>query len=166
MAMRDLIPWNKNRDIDVRRDNDIHPFLALHREMNRMFDDVFRSFDVASFGLGRGFASMQWPSVGVDETDKEIRVTAELPGLDEKDVDVQITDGVLSISGEKKLESEDRDRRLNERYYGRFERRLAVGDVEQDKATASFKNGVLSITLPKSERARQNVRRIAINGKS
>ena len=103
MAMRDLIPWNKNRDIDVRRDNDIHPFLALHREMNRMFDDVFRSFDVASFGLGRGFASMQWPSVGVDETDKEIRVTAELPGLDEKDVDVQITDGVLSISGEKKL---------------------------------------------------------------
>jgi HSP20 family protein len=166
MAMKDLIPWNKNRDLEARRDSDIHPILALHREMNRMFDDVFRSFDVAPFGLGRGLESMQWPNIGVDETDKEIRVTAELPGLEEKDVDVQIADGVLSISGEKKLESEDKDRRFNERYFGRFERRIAVGDVEQDKANASFKNGVLSVTLPKSEKARQNVRRIAISGKS
>jgi HSP20 family protein len=152
--------------LDARRDTDIHPFLALHREVNRMFDEVFRGFDVAPFGLGRGLESMQWPSIGVDETDKEIRVTAELPGLDEKDVDVQIADGVLSISGEKKLESEDKERRLNERYYGRFERRIPLPDVEQDKVNASFKNGVLSVTLPKSEKARQSVRRIAINGNS
>lgn len=72
---------------------------------------------------------------------------------------------MLSISGEKKLESEDKERRLNERYYGRFERRIPLPDVEQDNVSASFKNGVLTVTRPKSERAKQNVRRIAITGK-
>ncbi len=70
---------------------------------------------------------------------------------------------MLSISGEKKSESEDKDRRFSERYYGRFERRIPLRDVDEDKASASFKNGVLTVTLPKSSEARENVRRIAIN---
>ena len=92
-----------------------------------------------------------------------MRITAELPGLEEKDVSLEIANGVLSISGEKKSESEDKDRRFSERYYGRFERRIPLRDVDEDKASASFKNGVLTVTLPKSSEARENVRRIAIN---
>jgi len=165
MATTDLIPWNNtNREISTRRSNDVHPFLALHREMNRVFDDVFRGFDLAPFGSFRASEGLDWPNIDVDETETDIRVTAELPGLEEKDISLEIANGMLLISGEKKSETEDRDRRFSERYYGRFERRIPLDDVEQDKASASFKNGVLTVTVPKSREARANVRRIAING--
>jgi HSP20 family protein len=164
MGIKDLIPWNnKGREVGFQRASDVHPFLALHREMNRMFDDVFRGFDVAPFGLAsRTLDGLGWPQIDIEETDKEVRVTAELPGLDEKDVSLEIANGVLSISGEKKSESEDKARRFSERYYGRFERRIPLDDVEEDKVSAAFKNGVLTITVPKSTEAK-NVRRIAIN---
>ncbi|HLG87871.1 MAG TPA: Hsp20/alpha crystallin family protein [Alphaproteobacteria bacterium] len=166
MAMRDLIPWNRGRDVSVRRGED-NPFLTLHREMNRLFDDVFRGFDLAPFASDRSFDRLMsnWPSVEVSETDKEIKVSAELPGLDEKDVKVELANGVLAISGEKKTETEDKDRLFSERYYGRFERRIPVEDVEQDKVSAAFKNGVLTVTLPKSPQAETKVKRIAINGR-
>jgi HSP20 family protein len=164
MAIKDLIPWNnRGREVGLQRGTDIHPFFELHREMNRMFDDVFRGFDLAPFGLtSRALDGLGWPQVDIDETDKEVRITAELPGLDEKDVSLEIANGVLSISGEKKTESEDKARRFSERYYGRFERRIPLQDVEEDKASAAFKNGVLTITVPKSPEAKTNVRRIAI----
>lgn len=164
--LRDLIPWSRGRDVAVRRGEEANPFLTLHREMNRLFDDVFRGFDLAPFGsdtsLDRRFG---WPNIEVSESDREVKVTAELPGLDEKDVQVELANGVLTIKGEKKTETEDRDRLFTERYYGRFERRIPVDDVEHDKVGASFKNGVLTVTLPKSAKAQENVKRIAINGK-
>jgi HSP20 family protein len=139
-------------------------FFALHREMNRMFDDVFRGFDLAPFGLSsRAQDGIGWPQIDIDETVKEVRITAELPGLDEKDVSLEIANGILSISGEKKTESEDEARRFSERYYGRFERRIPLQDIEEDKASAAFKNGVLTVTVPKSAVAKSNGRRIAIN---
>lgn len=164
MAIKDLIPWNnRGREVGIHRDTDVHPFFALHREMNRMFDDVFRGFDLAPFETTRARNGLGWPQIDIDETDKEVRITAELPGLDEKDVSLELANGVLSISGEKRSESEDKARRFSERYYGRFERRIPLDDVEEDKASATFRNGVLSITVPKSAEARSNVRRIAIN---
>ena len=167
MSIKDLIPWNnRGRDVGIHRVPDAHPFLALHREMNRMFDDVFRGFDLAPFGSIRAFDGIGWPQIDIDETNKEVRVTVELPGLDEKDVSLEIANGVLSISGEKKSESEDKERRFSERYYGRFERRIPLEDVDEDKATASFRNGVLTITVPKSGEAKSNVRRIEINRNS
>ncbi len=136
MAFRDLIPWsNQGRNIE-QRGADVHPFLALHREMNRMFDDVFRGFDLAPFGSARAFDGLSWPQLDIEETDKEVRITAELPGLEEKDVSLDIANGVLSISGEKKSQTEDKDRRFSERYYGRFERRIPLEGVEEDKAPA------------------------------
>jgi HSP20 family protein len=165
MAIRDLIPWtNQSRRVGSHRDTDVHPFLALHREMNRMFDDVFRGFDLAPFGAARTLEGLGWPQLDIDETDKEVRITAELPGLDEKDVNVDVANGVLSISGERKSETEDKDRRFSERYYGRFERRIPLEGVDEDKASASFRNGVLTIAFPKSAKARENVRRIPIKG--
>ena len=106
-----------------------------------------------------------WPSVELNETEKEVRVVAELPGLDQNDVAIELSDGVLTISGEKKSETEDKEPRFSERYYGRFERRISVDDVDQDKVAASFKDGVLTVTLPKLPTAQRKVKRIAINGK-
>lgn len=168
MNMRDLIPWSRAENKSPALYRDADPFVALHREVNRLFDDVFRGFD--SFGMGRfpGLASgrMGWPSVEVSETDKEIRVTAELPGLEEKDVEVLLDDDVLTLRGEKRSETEDKERQFSERYYGQFERRIALGtEVEEDKVEARFKNGVLTITMPKTERAQSRAKRIAINGK-
>lgn len=164
MAIKDLIPWNnRGREVGIQREADMHPFFALHREMNRMFDDVFRGFDLTPFGTTRALNGVGWPQIDIDETDREVRITAELPGLDEKDVNLELANGVLSISGEKRSESEDKARRFSERYYGRFERRITLDDVDEDKASATFRNGVLSITVPKSAEAKSNVRRIAIN---
>jgi HSP20 family protein len=166
MAIRDLIPWNKGQPLATSRDA-FDPFLTLHREMNRLFDDVFRGF--GSFGsLGRFAAPLMegqfsWPKIELSETDKIVTVSAELPGLSEKDVEVEIANGVLSIRGEKKAERNDEGRFLTERYYGSFERQIHLENVEQDKASAEFRNGVLTVTLPKSEQAARNVKRIAIN---
>ena len=167
MTIKDLIPWNRGRDLEVRRNEDTNPFLTLHREMNRLFDDVFRGLDFAPAGfgerqLGRSFG---WPNIELSETSNEVKVTAELPGLEEKDVDIHLADGVLTISGEKKTESKNNDRMFSERYYGRFERRIPIDDIDADKVAASFKNGVLTVTLPRLPTERSNVRRIAINGK-
>ena len=166
MAVRDLIPWNRGRELAVRRGEEINPFLALHREVNRLFDNVFRGFEVNSFGdervSGRG---LSWPNIEVSETTNDLKVTAELPGLDEKDVQVELTNGVLAIKGEKKTETEDKDRLFSERTYGRFERRIPVEDVDPDKVSASFKNGVLTVAMPKLPQAHSKVKRIAVNGK-
>ncbi len=167
MAIRDLIPWNRGRDVTVRRGEDINPFLTFHREMNRLFDDVFRGFDLAPSTLGGRLLdrSYGWPTIEVSEAENEVKVTAELPGLEEKDVDVQLSDGMLVISGEKKMETSDKDRLFSERFYGRFERRIPIDDVDQDKVSAAFKNGVLTISLPRVAGAKPPVKRIAINGK-
>ena len=163
MNMRDLIPWARNQQMApgrYREESD--PFTALHREMNRLFDDVMRGFDMAP--LGGTNRPVGWPQVEVVETDKEVRVSAELPGLEDKDVEVLMQDGVLTIRGERKSEIDDKERAFSERYYGRFERRIPMAwDVDEDKIEATFRNGVLTVTLPKSPESRPQARRIAIN---
>jgi HSP20 family protein len=129
--------------------------------MNRLFEDVFRGFDLSSFGMDRWNGTNSWPRIEISESEKEMQVTAELPGLEEKDIEVELANGVLAIRGEKKTETEDKDRLFSERYYGRFERRIPLDDIDEDKIDASFKNGVLNVTLPKSPTAPSKVRRIA-----
>ena len=162
MTMRDLIPWGRNQQTPSRYREQGDPFMTLHREMNRLFDDVFRGFDISPFGsMGR---MPGWPNVEVVETDKDVKVAAELPGLDEKDVEVLMSDGVLTIRGEKKSKVEDKERAFSECTYGRFERRIPLGwEVEEDKVEASFRNGVLTVTMPTSGTAAAQVKRIAIN---
>jgi HSP20 family protein len=162
MALKDLIPWNRGRDVTVRRAEAPSPFLALHREMDRLFDEAFRRFDLPPFGISDRFfgRGASWPNIEVAETGKEIKVTAELPGLDDKDIDVHVANGVLTISGEKHAETEDR--LFSERYYGRFERRIPLEDVDENKVTATFKKGLLTVTLPKSALAIDRVKRIQI----
>lgn len=165
MAKTSVTPWGRDRDLTTRRSEDYNPFLTLHREMNRLFDDAFRGFDLAPVSGSLFEQSARWPSIEVNETDKDVKVTAELPGLEEKDVQVELANGALSIKGEKKTETEDKDRKFSERYYGRFERRIPIEDVDQDKISAAFKNGVLTVTMPKLPQAESKVKRIAINSK-
>lgn len=165
MNMRNLIPWNRHEDRVPTTFRDGDPFLALHREVNRLFDAAFRSFDTPApfsrLATGRG----AWPSVEVDETDGEIRVTAEVPGLEEKDMEV--LDGILTLRGERKSETEDKDRQFSERFYGRFERQINLGyEIDEDKVSATFENGVLTVNLPKTEQAQAKAKRIAITGRN
>ncbi|MBX4862283.1 Hsp20/alpha crystallin family protein [Rhizobium sophorae] len=167
MSVRDLIPWGRNNGHQVPsllREDDHDPFLSLHREVNRLFDDAFRSFGsgLPSLRGASGFGA-GWPSVEISDTDKDIKVTAEVPGLEEKDIEVILDDGVLTLKGEKRSETEDKEKQFSERYYGRFERRIPLAtEVKEDQVDATFKNGVLTVTLPKSEKAQSQVRRIAI----
>ena len=164
MALRDLITWGRDQpSVPSRRGDEVSPFLTLHREMNRLFDDAFNNFGAPSV-LGRMPA---WPSVEVVQSDKDVRISAELPGLDEKDVEVLVDNDVLILRGEKRSETEDQERRFSERTYGRFERVIPLPfAVEEDKAEASFNNGVLTVTLPKSAKAEDKAKRIAIGRKS
>ena len=166
MAIRDLIPWGRQESrVPVRTEpsaENHHPLLSLHRDVNRLFDDVFRGFGVPA--LSGWSRSLEWPTVELSETDKEIRVTAELPGMEEKDVDISVDDHVLSIRGEKRAETEDRERGYSERSYGRFERHIALPrGVEEERASATFSKGVLTIVLPKSAEAIDSRRSIPIN---
>jgi len=163
MGIRDLVPWNKGQQLSTGREA-FDPFLTLHREMNRLFDDVFRSFDPLG-RLGNPLIEGQfaWPRLEVGETDKAVTVSAELPGLTEKDVQVEMANGVLSIRGEKEAERSDDSKFVSERYYGSFERQIPLDGIEHDRAKVDFKNGVLTVTLPKSEQQTRNVKQIAIN---
>lgn len=170
--VRDIIPWRRRKN-DVkpaRRGNDEeHPILALHREMDRLFEDFFGN-------LGSGLA---WPrgnalrnqadawalNVDVAENDKEVRVVADVPGMEEKDIEVDLSDNLLTIKGEKQEERDQKeaDYHVVERSYGSFQRAIALpGGLEQDKAKAIFKNGVLTVTVPKSPEARVSRKQIPI----
>lgn len=160
MAIRDLIPWTKNQELAPARDN-YDPFLTLHREMNRLFDDIFRGFGSNSLSQqleGR----LGWPKIELEDRDSQLIVTAELPGMTEKDVQVEIDNSVLTIRGEKKAERSGQGKYFTERYYGSFERQIPLEDVHEDKVEASFRNGVLTISVPKSNKPREGVKRIAI----
>ena len=166
MSIRDLIPRGRGNDQtpSIYRGGEMDPLMSLHRDVNRLFDEVFRGFGASSlFGRMAG-RNEAWPNVEITETEKDIRVTAEVPGLEQNDIEVLLEDGVLTLRGEKKSETEDNGRQFSERYYGRFERRLALGrEVEEDKVSAAFRNGVLTVTLPKTEKAQAKTKRIAIN---
>ena len=162
MAMRDLIPWGRqeSRSPALFHEEERSPFMSLRRDIDRLFDDFFRS-PLAGTSFGRAMSG--WPSLEVSETDKEVRITAEVPGMSEKDVELLLEDGVLTLRGEKKSETEDKDRGYSERFYGRFERRIALpSGVDEDKAKADFRDGVLTVTLPRSGETERG-RRIPIN---
>lgn len=167
MAVRDLIPI-KRRGSDVAHRREDDPFVALRRRMNRMFDDFFDGFDM-DWPLGwpeTSLASGTYsPRVDVSETDDEIRVSAELPGMDEKDVNVELDEKTLTIRGERKDEREEKDANWyrREQSYGSFHRTVALpAGVEGDKAKAKFKNGVLSVVLPKREEEKRKHKTIEI----
>jgi HSP20 family protein len=147
------------------------PFVSLRREIDRLFED----FD---HGGGWGFPfrrslfdfEPRWPgeaalAVDVAEKDRAYEITAELPGIDPNNIDVKLANGVLTIRGEKKQETEEKKKNyyVSERRYGSFERLFQVPDgVDAEKIEASFNKGVLTVTLPKSAEAQKSVKTIAV----
>lgn len=165
MAIKDLLPsvWGGRKDVPVtRRETDADPFYSLQRRMNRLFDSFFEEAGMAPFGETFGGYS---PCCDVRETDKEVIVDIELPGLDAKDIDISLSDNRLTVSGEKKHESEKKEGGYHsiERSYGSFRRTILLpGEVEPDKVNASYKKGVLTVQMPKSKADLNKTRKIEI----
>jgi HSP20 family protein len=136
-------------------------FERMRREMDRLWDSFFEG------GLRRRTEEAgEWlPSLDITETKNEVIVKAEVPGLDPKDIDISLSDGVLTIKGEKKQEKEEKeaDYHLIERSYGAFTRLVKLPkEVQSDKISASYKNGILKVTLPKSEEAKKKEVKIKV----
>lgn len=150
------------------------PFESLRNEVDRLFDDFDRGlsrfpfrrsvFDIEPFWR----RELSWgtaPAVDIVEKESAYEVTAELPGIDEKNIELKLVDGSLMIKGEKQEEKEEKkkDYYLHERHFGSFERRFAVPEnVDTDKIEASFKKGVLMITLPKKPEAKKPEKKIDV----
>ena len=146
MNLKSFIPVGRERSLA----GPANPFMSLQREIDRLFEDFGRGF--SSFPTIRGDGASLMPSMDVAETDKEIEITAELPGLEEKDVQINVADDLLTIRGEKKVEKEQKDKnyRLVERSYGSFERTLELPEgVNADAIKASISKGVLKVIVPK-----------------
>lgn len=154
------------------------PFDTLRQEVDRIFEDFTRG--LGRFPMGRrmldlepltrfeGGAAFAAPAIDVVEKDSEYVISAELPGLDEKDVDVSVSDDMLTIKGEKKEEKEEKAKNyyLSERRYGSFQRSFQLpSGVDADKIDASFQKGVLTVTLPKTPEAQKKEKKIAIKAK-
>lgn len=164
MAIRSLLPSVRRKGELARREGEF-PFYSLQREMNRLFEDFFRGFDIEPTPLLEARLGGFSPCVDVREDDDAFILTAEVPGIAEKDIDVQVTEDSITIKGEKKEEKEDKgkDYYCMERSYGSFHRtiRLPIG-VDREKVDASFKNGVLTVKLPKMEEAKSKAKKIPI----
>jgi HSP20 family protein len=152
-----------------------HPLSDLRREVDHLFDEFTsslpfgrRKFDPESFRLFPRFHDAAVPAVDVVEEDRRFEITAELPGLTEKDIEVSMSDHSLTIKGEKKQEKEEKkkDFYLSERYYGAFRRSFSLPEgVDSRKIDATFKDGILRISLPKTAASQKKERKIAITAK-
>lgn len=144
------------------------PFDSLRMEIDRLFDDFVPSNWRSLSRLGRPGDGDNWaisPAVDVVENDDAFEITAEVPGLDEKNIEVKLSNGMLSIRGEKSEEKEQKEKsyHLSERHYGSFQRSFQLPEVvDADKVKASFANGVLKIALPKNANAKKSDRKIEI----
>lgn len=164
MALRSLLPFHGGRSVEPTLD----PFFSLHRDVNRAFEDMFKGIGAlpAVWG-GNGVAT---PKIDVKETEKGLEVSAELPGVDEKDIELEIDDDILTIRGEKKLEKEEKDEKsgyhLMERSYGSFARSIRLPyPVKPESVTADFGKGVLKIACPRPAEAASATRKIPIQSR-
>jgi HSP20 family protein len=165
MDINNLVPWMRGeKQVPVRRGAQ-EPVFQLKHRLDHLFDDFFESFDRTPFEpFGESFGAFS-PRVDVSENDEEIKVTAELPGLDEDDIEVSLAHNLLTVSGEKQEEVEDNGKNFYrmERSYGSFRRTIPLPvEVEADKVKAKFKKGILTVTLPKTAEAQRQARRIPI----
>ncbi len=174
-------PSTKNVNKLPEAKGEHHPLLGLRQEVDSLFDNFFSNFSLGPFGrnpdefnlfpkmstatiLNRGFT----PSMDVTETDDEFLISAELPGMNEKDIDLSLTDGQLVIKGEKKDERETKEegRHLMERHYGSIYRSMPLPEgIDEDTIDATYDKGILSITVKKTEGTKKETRRVEVKTK-
>ncbi|MBC8267203.1 MAG: Hsp20/alpha crystallin family protein [Rhodospirillaceae bacterium] len=175
------LPTNKEPETLPASKVGQHPLLGLRQEVDSLFDNFFSNFSLGPFGRDRdlfdpfrkigaalphtrGFV----PSMDIKETDKEFRVSAELPGMEEGDIELSLTDGQLVIKGEKKEEtkSEGEYHQVTERHYGSVYRSLPLPDgVDEDSVEATYDKGVLAVTLKKTKSKKKAVKSVKIKSK-
>jgi HSP20 family protein len=164
MNIGNLMPWREKSQMPAVREDFFDPFVTFRREVQRMMDDFVDGFDndgLATMNSWRGSS----PAVDIAETDKEMVITAEMPGLDEKDFQISVSGDLLTIKGEKKIEHEEKNGNgyPRERRYGAFSRSLRLPfDIKDEKIDATYQKGVLTIHVPKPADAQKAVRQIEV----
>ena len=165
---RPLALFNRDRRAPAATGRTSHdPFFQLQDEMNRLFYDAFASFGAPVSWRSNAERGEIAPSLDLRETDAAFEVEAELPGVDENDIDVEVVDNVLTIRGEKRFEKRDEDKKGGyhyvERAYGSFARSVPLpAEIDPERVEAVFKNGVLKLTLPKPPEAQRRAHKVAI----
>jgi HSP20 family protein len=160
MDLKNLIPSLGRKNVPIRREEE-HPFVNLQREMNRLFDGFLQGWDKEP---AEGFGAFT-PRIDMAEDEKSLILSAELPGMNDKDIEVSLSRDLLTIRGEKKHEQEQRRGNYfySERSFGSFARTVRMPrEVDADKVRAEFKKGILKITLPKTLPAGKETRKIAV----
>ncbi len=165
MQIKDLIPWARKDEAPESKSGTDNPIANLQRDMNHVFDAFW-----SRFGQG-GLTLQDWPWSGADarcdvvETKDAVEIAVELPGMEMKDIEVNVADDVMTIKGEKKVERQEEKKGyyLSERNYGAVYRTIPLPPgVDGEKAEASFKNGVLTVKLPQTPEAKAKVKRIEV----
>ncbi|HOE17178.1 MAG TPA: Hsp20/alpha crystallin family protein [Syntrophorhabdaceae bacterium] len=162
MTAKNLIPKAKSREYPASRYENLNPFYAFRQEMDRIFDNFFHGVEIEPF---KKMPEAFYPNIDVVDGAKEIKVTIELPGMDEKDIDLSLDKDSLTIKGEKKEEKEEKGKNYHrmERTYGSFSRTVPFPvEIDTDKVEALFKKGVLTVTLPKTAKALKETKKILI----
>jgi HSP20 family protein len=152
MAFSDYLPTRRRRSELGKHASDLGSISSLQEEMNRMFDDFFHGDFLTPYRRMETRLAEFNPSIDVSETGKAIKVTAELPGMEEKDISVTVDEDYLIISGERKEEKKEEKEEYyhREMSYGSFQRTIPLNvKVDAEKVEATFKSGVLKIKLPK-----------------
>lgn len=185
MSIKKWIPWNwfkkeeeePGKSVPVQRQSSEDQGLTLrnsieqfHREVDRLFDEAFRGMGHLPFSFNRPLPSglnkgLIKPTLDLGATEKEYTVTVEIPGVSEKDVELEIVNDTLTIRGEKKHENEEKNKSYYrmERSYGSFQRMLSLPeDADQNGVAATFDNGILTVTLPRKALPKADVKRIEV----
>ena len=171
MATETKLPITKKPNEPALLGETWRPFEALRKEVDRLFDDFGDDFWRRPFrslaGLEKGWTQkfVAAPAVDIAETDKAYEITAELPGIDQKNIEVNVANGGITIKAEKKEETEEKkkDYYVSERRYGSFQRSFSVPEgIDGEKIEAMFKNGVLTVTLPKTPEAQKKETKIEV----
>jgi HSP20 family protein len=157
-----ILPWHRPSSIDVHHEK--NPFGSLQQEINRLFDDFFGEPSAVMPSSARS-RSLFSPATDIVESENGYKVRAELPGMDDDDIEVTVNDNYLTIKGEKKESKDDKGDHYvrRERYYGSYQRTIALPETaDADKVHAEFRKGVLTVEIPKKAEAVKPSRKVEV----
>lgn len=163
-----LAPWRRKDEVARNEESGLTPLLRLQWEMDELFNDLFRGYREGGPLARTAEQKMMIPRLDVVESEADIQIKADLPGMDEKDIEVTLNNGLLTLKGQKKVEREEKNKNyhLTERSSGSFMRQVTLPEdiVDAEKVTASFKKGVLTIVVPKLPQPQKTNRQIKVTG--